>query len=108
MKIIARQNKHFLCTVSEYEVCKLMGFTSLYDAGWEEIKRIYKKSSSYDAELGLEGVEIDITQVCKKAETLRSKEKDVENAIKTFRGMADALETAWPSLVAITDAESGK
>lgn len=106
MKIIARQGKDFLATISEYEVCRLMGFSSLYDAGWEEIKRKYKKSNEWSAELGLEGVEIDITKVAERAEVMRRKEGDVQGAIKTFRSMADALEMAWPELKKIAEPQA--
>lgn len=106
MKIIARQGKDFLAAISEYEVCRLMGFSSVYDAGWEAIKRKYKKSNGYDAELGLEGVEIDITKVAERATTMRQNEGNVEKAIKTFRDMADALEMAWPELKKIAEPQA--
>ncbi len=106
MKIIARQGKEFLATISEYEVCRLMGFDSVYDQAWADIKNKYKKDNGWNAELGLEGIEIDITKVAERAAVLRQREDHVTKAIKSFRDMADALEIAWPSLKKISEPEA--
>lgn len=96
MKIIGKNNAGFIATLSEHEICLLMGFNSLYQQEWKDKRNALWNER--DREVKFEGVEIDVCKFHEKVTAIRDNEKRSQGAIRTMRDLADALEKAWPSL----------
>lgn len=94
MKIVGRTGKHYLASIDEAEIAYLHGYDGLYSGYKDQLKKDNPKQDTAN----LEGLGIDVQGLFRKVERIRSREKEVVQAIQTMRGLADALEMSWPSL----------
>lgn len=109
MKIIGRKRSLYLAEIDINEIAILMGFEHLYDKKWRD----YLCSMGIRESCGepvephrMEGVVIDLKKYAKRVHDIESRQKDAEKAISALRGLADALETAWPVLKLEKEGES--
>jgi len=95
MKIIGTTVNGFLADITETEIANILGFY----AGWEEGFKRWKGGERMPI-----NKQFSVETIYKKTRAIRERDEQVKQAIKTFRGLADALEVAWPSLENIEEA----
>ena len=98
MKVIGTAAKGaLLVEMQELELCRILGFSSLYDSAY---KAALEKAcpKQYGEALSWVGIELSVNNLAEKVGAIRNREADAKRAAETLTSLAEALAAAWPEL----------